>query len=110
MTNQQWAIAVEFQQHTTARYQEVHHKLNAKYGGLIHYFDNLFSDNKRIDVPALITSKVIELMNLPTENDVAKVNQMCNSSAMTLRWYTYKPEMYSCLDKLNFAINDAIRA
>ena len=103
------AIAVEFQQHTTAIYWQVHHKINAQYGGLIHDFDDLFSDDKRIHVPALLTSKVIELMNLPTENDVARANQMCNSGVMTLRWYKYRPETYCCLNKLDYVINNAIK-
>ena len=50
-------------------------------------------------------------MNLPsTENDVARANQMCNSSAMTLRWYTYRSEMYCCFNKLDYTINNAIKA
>ena len=95
------AIAVEFQQHAAAAYQQVHHKLNAHYTGIFHDFDNHFSGNKRIDVTELVTSKVIDSMDLSTENDVARANQICNSSTMTLRWHTYKPESSCCLNKLD---------
>ena len=84
--NKLFVIALDFQQHTTAAYRLVHHKLNAHYGGIIHDIDNLFSANGQADIPAMITAKVIDLMNLPTDADVARLNQMYNSGAMTLRW------------------------
>ena len=62
------AIAVKLQQHTAVAYWQVHHKLNAQYAGIVHDFDNLFGDNERIYVPALVTSKVIEIKCNKTGN------------------------------------------
>ena len=107
--NKHFVIALDFQQHTTVVYWLVHHKeLNAQYGRIIHDIDNWFSDNQRIDIPAIVTAKVIEFMNLPTDTDVARLNQMCNSGVMNLRWLTYKPETYCRLNKLAYVIDDAV--
>ena len=107
-----FVIAVDFQQHMAAIYWQVHLKLNAQYGGIIHDLDNLLScNNERIDIPAIVTYKVIALMDLPTKTDVARLNQMCNSSAMTLRWLTYyRLETYCRLNKLAYVINDTTAA
>ena len=63
-----------------------------------------------IDIPAIVTFKVTEFMNLTSETDVARLNQMCNSSVMTLRWLTYRPETYCRLKKLTCVINDTTAA
>ena len=64
----------------------------------------------RADLPARITAKVIDHMNLPTDADVARFNQMCNSGALTLRWLTYNPETYSRLNKLTYIVDNAATA
>ena len=73
--NKPFVITLDFQQHTAGAYRAVHHKFNAHYGGIIHDIDNLFSAD-RADLPAMITAKVIDHMNLPTDADVARFNQM----------------------------------
>ena len=109
--NKPFVIALDLQQHTAGAYyyRAVHHKLNAHYGGIIHDIDNLFSADGA-DLPAMITAKVINPMNLPTDADVARFNQMCNSSALTLRWLTYNPETYYRLNKLPYIVDDAATA
>ena len=79
------SIAVKFWQYSLAEYQQAHHKLNTQYAGLIANINDIFSDNERIIIQALFTSKVVESIDLPTEEDIAaKVIQMINSCAMTL--------------------------
>ena len=99
-----FVIALDFQQHTAGAYHAIHHKLNAHYSGIIHDIDNLFSAN-RADLPAMITAKVINHMNLPMDADVTRFNQMNNSGALTLQWLTYEPETYSSLYKLTANTN-----
>ena len=104
--NKPFVIELAFQQHTAGAYRSVHHKLNAHYGGIIHDIDDLFTTDGA-DLPTLITTKVIEHMNLPADADIARFNQMCNSGALTLRWLTYNPETYSRLNKLAYIVDDA---
>ena len=104
--NKQFVIELAFQQHTAGAYCSVHHKLNAHYRGIIHDIDDLFTADGA-DLPALITAKVIGHMNLPTDADIARFNQMYNSGALILRWLTYNPETYSRLNKLAYIVNRA---
>ena len=83
--NKSFVIALDFQQHTAAAYRAVHHKLNAQYGGIIHDIDDLFTADIA-NLPTVITAKVIDHMSLRTGADVARLNQMCNSGALTLRF------------------------
>ena len=66
MNNKPFVITLDFQQHTAGAYRAIHHKLNAHYGGIIIDIDDLFSADGT-DLPAMITAKVIDHMNLPTE-------------------------------------------
>ena len=78
-------IAVEFQQHTAAAYRQAHHKLNAQYAGIITDIADLFSNVKQPNIPMLVQTKVVELMNLPNNNDITRAKQMFTNGVMTLK-------------------------
>ena len=105
------AIIVKFRQHLLAEYQQAYNKLNTQYATLIADIDDFFNDNERVNnIPALVTSKLVESMDLPNKEDIAKVTQMFNSGAMTLRWHLHGQETYACLSNSDIAFSKAIKA
>ena len=67
MDNNIIAIAVKFQQHSSAKYWQAHHELDTQYTGLITDIQDLFDKTDKSDVPAFVTSKVVKLFNLTPE-------------------------------------------
>ena len=101
------SICLKFDQHANARYRQAHHKLNTQYSGIID-IDNLVEAAKE-DIPSLVTSKVIEQMNLAPAQ-AQRATQMFETGAMTLRWHTYEHESYCRLSMPDYAIRDAVKA
>ena len=100
-------IIVKFRQHLLAEYWQAHHKLDTQYALVVDIHD-LFNNDKRIFVPALVTSKLVESIDLPNKEDIARAMQMFNSAAMALRWHLHKQETYALLRNSNIALSNAI--
>ena len=80
-------INVKFRQHALAEYCQAHHKLNTQYSIVIADIEGLF--DTEANIPALVTAKLLESMDLPSKNDEAKVKQWLNNGAMILLWHLY---------------------
>ena len=86
-------IAVEFQQHTLSEYHKIHHKLNARYSGIIQGLDDIYKHaNNPSAIPSAVTTKLAELMDFSDEDHTAKFITFCNTGAITLKWLAHDPE------------------
>ena len=94
-------INIAFRQHALAEYRHVHHKLNTEYLTVITGIDDLFVANA--NVPTLVAAKLVQSMDLSTDEDEAKVKQMLNKGAMILQgMYIIKMHSFRyCLSRCN---------
>ena len=101
-------INIKFRQHALAEYWHAHHKLNTEYLTVITDIDDLFVTNA--NVPNLVAAKLIQSMDLSTDEDEAKVKQMLNNGAMTLQWHLHNQDAFMRLTNSDIAFQDAIDA
>ena len=101
-------INIEFRQHALAEYRHAHYKLNTEYSTVITDIDDLFVANANI--PNLVATKLVQSMDLPSDEDKAKVKQMLNNGAMTLRWHLHNQDAFMRLTNSDIAFQDAIDA
>ena len=99
---------IKFRQHALAKYQHAHHKLNTEYSTVITDINDLF--DKDASVPALVAAKLVHSMDLPTNEDKAKVKQMLNNHAMILRWHLHDQNAFMRPTNSDIAFMDASKA
>ena len=99
-------INIKFRQHALAEYRHAHHKLNTEYSTVITDIADLFVANANI--PNLVPTKLVQSMDLSTDEDEAKVKQMLNNGAMILQWHLHNQDAFMRLTNSNIAFQDAI--
>ena len=73
-------INVIFQQHALAEYRQAHQKLNTQYSIVITNIDNLF--DTEANIPALVTAKLVESMDLPNDEDMWQKWNKCSTAVL----------------------------